>query len=57
MLEKNAYFSDSLKSSDPEVFEAIAGELCRQSNQIELIASENFVSQASLDALGSVMIN
>ena len=51
MLEKNAYFSDSLKSSDPEVFEAIAGELCRQSNQIELIASENFVSQASLDAL------
>ena len=57
MLKKNAYFSDSLKASDPEVFEAIAGELSRQSNQIELIASENFVSQASLDALGSVMIN
>ena len=57
MIIKAGYFSDTLKDSDPEVFEAIIGELRRQSNQIELIASENFVSQASLEALGSVMTN
>jgi len=53
----NTYFSEHLRESDPDVFAAIAGELARQQDQVELIASENLVSQASLDALGSVMVN
>ena len=42
---------------DPEVFEAITGEVRRQQTNLELIASENFVSLAVLEALGSVMTN
>ena len=51
------YFSDALAVVDPEVHAAIAGELRRQQDQIELIASENLVSVACLAALGSVMTN
>lgn len=51
------YFTAALADADPEVFAAIEGELKRQQDQIELIASENIVSQASLEALGSVMVN
>ena len=51
------YFTGRLKQTDREVYRAIAGELARQQNQIELIASENIVSVASLEALGSVMVN
>ncbi len=51
------YFTGRLKQMDREVYEAIAGELARQQNQIELIASENIVSLASLDALASAMVN
>ncbi len=51
------YFTSHLKNSDPEVFAALAGELRRQQDGIELIASENIVSLASLDALGSAMVN
>jgi glycine hydroxymethyltransferase len=47
----------SLAEVDPEVFEAIRHETERQHAQIELIASENFVSQAVLDATGSVFTN
>ena len=47
----------SLEAADPEIFEAIAGEQRRQNQAIELIASENFVSQAVLEAAGSVMTN
>jgi glycine hydroxymethyltransferase len=47
----------SLAAADPEIFEAIAGEQQRQNQAIELIASENFVSQAVLEAAGSVMTN
>ena len=47
----------SLEAVDPEIFEAIAGERQRQNEAIELIASENFVSQAVLEAAGSVMTN
>ena len=47
----------SLEAADPEIFEAIAGERQRQNQAIELIASENFVSQAVLEAAGSVMTN
>ncbi len=46
-----------LKDSDPEIYQAIASETERQSNQLELIASENFVSEAVLEAVGSVMTN
>ncbi|MDP6785951.1 MAG: serine hydroxymethyltransferase [Rhodospirillales bacterium] len=51
------YFTDDLAAADPEVHAAIEGELRRQQDQIELIASENVVSLASLGALGSVMTN
>lgn len=47
----------SLSEYDPEISAAISSELTRQKNQLELIASENFVSQAVLEAQGSVMTN
>ena len=50
-------FTASLTESDPEIAEAIAGELHRQQDQIELIASENLVSRAVLEAHGSVLTN
>jgi len=53
----DAYFSRGLSQSDPDVFAAIAGELHRQQEQIELIASENIVSKAVLEAQGSVLTN
>lgn len=46
-----------LKRADPEVYQAIQGELARQQNTIELIASENFISEAVLVAQGSVLTN
>tara|TARA_Y100000590_G_scaffold438185_1_gene560690 strand:+ start:6548 stop:7810 length:1263 start_codon:yes stop_codon:yes gene_type:complete len=48
---------DYLKNTDPEIFEAIRAESKRQSSQLELIASENFVSSAVLQAMGTVMTN
>lgn len=51
------YFTARLGSADADVFKAIQGELNRQQNQIELIASENIVSRAVLDAQGSVLTN
>ncbi|WP_396593238.1 serine hydroxymethyltransferase [Brevundimonas sp. R86498] len=53
----DAYFSRGLAQSDPDVFAAIEGELHRQQEQIELIASENIVSKAVLEAQGSVLTN
>jgi len=47
----------SLKEQDPEIYNAIAGEVERQNYTLELIASENFVSRAVLEAMGSVMTN
>jgi glycine hydroxymethyltransferase len=47
----------SLKAVDPEVYHAIAEERARQNFGLELIASENFVSRAVLEATGSVMTN
>src|SRR6476646_2483318 len=47
----------SLAESDPEIAQAIKHELHRQNTGLELIASENFVSQAVLQAAGSVMTN
>jgi len=51
------YFDTPLAVADPEVAAALAAERVRQQDQIELIASENLVSAASLEALGSVMTN
>ena len=51
------FFSTKLEKQDPELFGSIKGELERLQNQIELIASENIVSNAVLEAIGSVMTN
>ena len=48
---------ENLKKQDPEIFDAILKEMDRQNNTLELIASENFVSQAVLEAMGQVMTN
>src|SRR5205085_4285214 len=50
-------FSAPLAQTDPEVAEAIRLELGRQRDEIELIASENIVSRAVLEAQGSVLTN
>ncbi len=52
-----AFFTESLSSRDPEIFGAIGKELGRQRDEIELIASENIVSRAVMEAQGSVMTN
>jgi len=51
------FFEKSLLDIDPEIYKAINEELVRQQNHIELIASENIVSQAVLEAQGSVLTN
>ena len=51
------FFEMGLKQSDPEIYKAINDELMRQQHHIELIASENIVSQAVLEAQGSVLTN
>jgi glycine hydroxymethyltransferase len=48
---------EHLKQQDQKVFQAIQAELGRQRSNIELIASENFVSQAVMEAQGSVLTN
>ncbi|MBY6115247.1 serine hydroxymethyltransferase [Mameliella alba] len=53
----DGFFTESLSSRDPEVFASITGELGRQRDEIELIASENIVSRAVMEAQGSVMTN
>jgi glycine hydroxymethyltransferase len=51
------FFGETLADGDPEIFAAIGQELARQQSQIELIASENIVSAAVLEAQGSVLTN
>ena len=51
------FFTESLATRDPELQAAITGELGRQRDEIELIASENIVSRAVMEAQGSVMTN
>ncbi len=53
----SAFFSAPLADADPELFGTITRELDRQRHEIELIASENIVSRAVLEAAGSVMTN
>jgi glycine hydroxymethyltransferase len=50
-------FTQSLAEADPAIDAVLKGELHRQQEQIELIASENIVSRAVLDAAGSVLTN
>ncbi|MBT6983954.1 MAG: serine hydroxymethyltransferase, partial [Rhodospirillaceae bacterium] len=54
---ENGFFSQDGSDRDPEVFASLADELRRQQSQIELIASENIVSRAVLQAQGSVLTN
>ena len=53
----NGFFTEPLSSRDPELFGAVTQELGRQRHEIELIASENIVSRAVMEAQGSVMTN
>ena len=55
--QSNSFFAASLAESDPEIARAVDLELGRQRHEIELIASENIVSRAVLEAQGSVMTN
>lgn len=56
-MTQTAFFSADLSNRDPQVFAAIQQELGRQRDEIELIASENIVSKAVLQAQGSVLTN
>ncbi|MFN3725300.1 MAG: serine hydroxymethyltransferase [Allosphingosinicella sp.] len=56
-IRSEGFFSDNLRTVDRAVADAVASELDRQQNQIELIASENIVSRAVLEAQGSVLTN
>ena len=51
------FFSSNLEHTDKDLYQSISQELSRQQNQIELIASENIVSKAVLEAQGSIMTN
>src|SRR5271163_3922872 len=53
----DGFFCDTLHESDPEIAAAIDRELRRQQERLELIASENIVSRAVLEAQGSVLTN
>ncbi|MDZ4841448.1 MAG: serine hydroxymethyltransferase [Hyphomicrobium aestuarii] len=55
--DSNDFFQANLAQSDPEMASAIAKEFGRQQHEIELIASENIVSKAVLEAAGSVLTN
>jgi glycine hydroxymethyltransferase len=53
----NNFFNNSLVNSDPDIYDSINKEYSRQINHVELIASENMVSRAVLEAQGSVLTN
>jgi glycine hydroxymethyltransferase len=53
----NSFFTANLAKADPDIAAAIRNELGRQQHEIELIASENIVSRAVLEAQGSIMTN
>ena len=55
--DHDRFFGQSLAEADPDLSAAIRGEVARQRDQIELIASENIVSRAVLEAQGSVLTN
>ncbi len=53
----DAFFTSPVGESDPQIAKILGGELRRQQDQIELIASENIVSKAVLETQGSVLTN
>jgi glycine hydroxymethyltransferase len=55
--QDSGFFTESLATRDPELFGAVTSELGRQRDEIELIASENIVSAAVMEAQGTVMTN
>src|SRR5213592_1373170 len=57
MMTEQQRMARSLAEADPQVYEAIRHELERQDSRLELIASENFASEAVLEAMGSVFTN
>ena len=57
MTDLTSFFNNTLDDTDPEVAAAISDEMIRQQDQIEMIASENIVSNAVLEAQGSVLTN
>lgn len=56
-IRDSGFFTETLDTRDPELFSAIRKELGRQQDEIELIASENIVSRAVMEAQGSVLTN
>ena len=56
-LRDTDFFTQPLSDRDPELFDSITSELARQRDEIELIASENIISTAVMEALGSIMTN
>ena len=57
IVRDTGFFTETLASRDPEIAKSIEQELGRQRDEIELIASENIVSAAVMEAQGSVMTN
>ena len=57
MNQMDGFFSNTLSQTDPEIAAALHDELVRQQDQIEMIASENIVSTAVLEAQGSILTN
>ncbi len=57
MTSQNSFFKTPLNQADPAIFKGIQDELHRQQTQIELIASENIASKATIEALGTVFTN
>ena len=55
--QENDIFQAGLAAVDPDIAAAVQSELHRQQDQVELIASENIVSQAVLEAVGTVLTN
>ena len=56
-MSNPSFFSSTLSQADPQIMASISGEMLRQRDQIEMIASENIVSRAVLEAQGSVLTN
>src|SRR5680860_160624 len=54
---ESGFFTKHLEETDPEIWDAIENEFDRQQNEIELIASENIVSTAVLEAAGTLLTN
>ncbi len=57
LMKKTTTAFNYLKAADPEIFQAMRSEALRQSQNIELIASENFTSMAVMEAMGSQLTN